>query len=79
MILTSLKKIVTGDESCCFAYNPATTWQLYAWVGEKLAVAAETSIPKVSSEERVGDFRRLTGSRPPRKDGLLALNSTKKL
>jgi len=30
----SFKKIVTGDESWCFVYDPSTTWQSSAWVGE---------------------------------------------
>jgi len=28
------KKIVTGDETWCFAYNPTTKCQSTAWVGE---------------------------------------------
>ena len=28
------KKIVTGDETCCFAYDPTTQRQSAAWVGE---------------------------------------------
>jgi len=28
------KKILTGDETWCFAYNPTTKHQSAAWVGE---------------------------------------------
>jgi len=28
------KKIVTGDETCCLAYDPTTKIQSTAWVGE---------------------------------------------
>jgi len=28
------KEIVTGDETCCFAYDPTTKGQSAAWVGE---------------------------------------------
>jgi len=30
------KKIVTGDEKWCFAYDPTTKRQSAAWVGETL-------------------------------------------
>jgi len=34
--LDFLKKIVTGDETWCFAYDPTTKRQSAAWVGETL-------------------------------------------
>ena len=38
------KNIITGDESWCFAYDPATKRQSAEWVGAKLSKTKETAI-----------------------------------
>ena len=55
------KKIVTGDETWCFAYDPSTKLQSAAWVGETSPRPKKTAISEVSCEEHVGDFLRLEG------------------
>jgi len=50
------ENIITGDETCCFAYDPATKLQTAEWVGAKLSKTKETAIPKIASEDDVNCF-----------------------
>jgi len=50
------KKIVTGDGTWCFAYDPTTKRQSAAWVGETSPRPKKIAISEVSCEEHVGDF-----------------------
>jgi len=60
------KKIVTGDETWCFAYNPTTKRQSAAWVGESSPRQKKFAISEVSCEDHVGDFLRLASRNPQR-------------
>ena len=60
------KKIVTGDETWCFAYDPTTKRQFAAWVGETSPRPKKTAISDVSCEEHFGDFLRLARRNPQR-------------
>ena len=50
------KKIVTGDETWCFAYNATTKHQSAAWVGETSPQLKKNVISEVSCVDHVGDF-----------------------
>ena len=60
------KKIVTGDETWCFAYDPTTKRQSAAWVGEISPRPKKIAISEVSCEDHVGDFLRLERRNPQR-------------
>jgi len=60
------KKIVTGDETWCFAYNPTTKRQSTARVGETSPRPKKIAISEVSCEKHVGDFLRLARRNPQR-------------
>jgi len=60
------KKIVTGDETWCFAYDPTTKRQSAAWVTETSPRPKQNAISEVSCEEHVGDFLRLARRNPQR-------------
>jgi len=49
-------KIVTGDETCCFAYDPTTKRQSAAWVGETSPRAKKNVISIVSCEKMLVIF-----------------------
>ena len=48
--------IITGDETWCFAYDPATKRQSAEWVGQNSPKTKETAISKIASEEEVHYF-----------------------
>lgn len=80
VIVTSLKKVVTGDGSWCFADDPVTIRQSYhRW--RKIRRGQRNFDPEVSSEDHVDLFLPLAGSHAPRmctgRTGL-TLNSTEK-
>jgi len=60
------KKIVTGDETWCFAYDPINKRQSATWVGETSPRPKKTAISEVSCEDHVGDFLRLARCNPQR-------------
>jgi len=60
------KKIVTDDETWCFAYDPTTKRQSAAWVGETSPRPKKNVISEVSCEDHVGDFLRLARPNPQR-------------
>jgi hypothetical protein len=49
-------KIITGDETWCFACDPETKRQSSEWVGETSPRAEETEIPKVPHQDHVDNF-----------------------
>jgi len=49
-------KLVTGDETWCFAYDPETKWQEF-WLGWwDIPSIEETEIPKVPHQDHVDNF-----------------------
>ena len=60
------EKIVTGNETWCFAYDPTTKHQSAAWVGETSPRPKKITISEVSCEGHVGDFPRLVRRNPQR-------------
>jgi len=60
------RKIVTGDETWCFAYDPTTKRQFAAWVGETSPRPKKNVISEVSCEDHVGDCLRLARRNPQR-------------
>jgi hypothetical protein len=60
------KKIVTGDETWCFAYDPTTKRQSAKWVGETSSRPKKIAISEVSCEDHVGDFLWLARHNPQR-------------
>jgi len=58
------KKIVTGDETWCFAYDPTTKRQSAAWVGETSPQPKKIVVLEVSFEDHVRDFFRLARRNP---------------
>ena len=49
------ENIITGDETWCFAYDPATKRQCRVG-GAKLSKTKETAISKIASEDDVNCF-----------------------
>ena len=61
------KKIVTGDKTWRFAYDPTTKRQSTVWVGETSPRPKKNSITsEVSCEDHVGGFLRLARRNPQR-------------
>ena len=58
------KKIVTDDETWCFAYDPTTKRQSAAWVGETSPRPKKIAISELSYEDHGGDFLRLARRNP---------------
>jgi hypothetical protein len=55
-----LNKIITGDDTWCFAYDPETKRQSSEWVGETyIPSAEETVIPKFLHQDHADSFFRL--------------------
>ena len=54
-----VKKIITADETWCFAYDPETEQQSSEWVGD-IPSAEETEIPWVPHQDHVDQFFRLS-------------------
>jgi hypothetical protein len=52
-------KIITGDETWCFACDPKTKQQSSEWVDD-IPLAEETEIPKVPHQDHVDNFFRLS-------------------
>jgi len=50
------KKIVTGNETWCFAYDPTTKRQSASWLGETSPRPKKSEISEVSCEEHVGEL-----------------------
>jgi len=50
------ENIITGDETWCFAYDPATKRQSAEWVGQNSPKTKETAISKIASEDDVNCF-----------------------
>jgi hypothetical protein len=46
-----LDKVITGDESWCFAYDPETKSQSSEW--RTFSTTEETALPKITSEDDV--------------------------
>jgi len=59
------KKIVTGEETWCFAYDPTTKRQSAAWLGET-SPRPKKLISEVSCEDHVRNFLRLVRRNPQR-------------
>jgi len=59
------KKIVTGDQTWCFAYNPTTKRQSAAWV-RKTSMAEKIAISEVLCEDHAGDFLQMARRNPQR-------------
>ena len=61
------ENIITGDETWCLAYDPATKRQSADWVGQNSPKTNETAISKIASKEDVNRFffrsRRCNSSR----------------
>ena len=51
-----LNKIITGDDTWCFACDPETKRQSSEWVGETSRQPEETEIPKVPHQDNVETF-----------------------
>lgn len=51
-----LNKIVTGNETWCFAYDPETKKQSAEWVGPSSPRAKKNSILKITNQDNVGGF-----------------------
>ena len=58
------KKIITGNETWCFAYDPITKCQSTEWVGKTSPRSKKTAISEVSCEDHVGDFLRFARCYP---------------
>ena len=58
------KKIVTGNETWCFAYDPTKKRQSAAWVGETSPGPKKIAISEVSCEEHAGYFIPLARRNP---------------
>ena len=50
-----LENIITGDETCCFAYDPATKRQSAERVGQN-SPKPKTAVSKIASEDGVNCF-----------------------
>jgi hypothetical protein len=51
-----LNKIITGDETWCFAHDPETKRQSSDWVGEIFLRPKKLKIPKAPHQEHVDNF-----------------------
>jgi hypothetical protein len=58
-------KIIMGDETWCFAYDPKTKRQSSEWVGETSPLPKKY-IPKVTNKDHVDNFFRLLRHRAQR-------------
>jgi hypothetical protein len=55
-----LNKIITGDETWCFAYDPETKRKSSEWFHETSPSAEETEVPKVPHQDHVDNSFRLS-------------------
>jgi hypothetical protein len=55
-----LNKIITGDETWCFAYDPKTKRQSSVWVGETSSRPKQLKFQKFTHQDHVDNFFRLS-------------------